>query len=146
MRKLFKLLGLLLVAGVLFMSCSNGSNDSKGSGGTGESVTQENAVYKCEMTDDDSVMTSKMTATFKDDGTFSVTSKMGMGSLEMDMGEVMKGTYTGNAATDGTITITITHEMNDDGDLVPYTGSPATMSITITDGKCTFDGMEFVRQ
>ena len=65
---------------------------------------------------------------------------------EIDFGVVMKGTYTGNAAVDGTVTITITHMMNDDGELAVYTDSDATQTVTISNGKCTFDETEFVRQ
>lgn len=113
-------------------------------------TTQQNAVYVCERTDTNPNLglevTTKLTATFKNDGTFSVSQKMKMGEQESDFGVVMKGTYTGNAAVDGTVTITITHMMNDDGELAAYTDSDATQTVTISNGKCTFDGMEFTRQ
>lgn len=113
-------------------------------------TSQQNAVYVGERTEInpnlDLEMTTKLTATFKNDGTFSVSQKMKMGEQESDFGVVMKGTYTGNAAVDGTVTITITHMMNDDGELAAYTDSDATQTVTISNGKCTFDGMEFTRQ
>lgn len=113
-------------------------------------TTQQNAVYVGERTEInpnlDLEMTTKITATFKEDGTFSVSQKMKIGDQEHDFGVVMKGTYTGNAAVDGTVTITITHMMNDDGELAVYTDSDATQTVTISNGKCTFDETEFVRQ
>ena len=139
-----------MILGLLVACANSGGGDNGGSGADPVQTTQQNAVYVGERTEInptlDLEVTTKLTATFKNDGTFSVSQKMKMGEQESDFGVVMKGTYTGNAAVDGTVTITITHMMNDDGELAAYTDSDATQTVTISNGKCTFDETEFVRQ
>lgn len=94
---------------------SGGSSD--GSGSNGSSV-QEHAIYKYEI----SGMTV-MTFEFRSDGTCIMQSVDGSSSNE--------GTYTGNAAKDGTITISLN-------------GYP-TADFKITNGKLFFGGTDFVR-
>ena len=150
LRKGFLICLLVLVASV-FVSCGGNKDETGGGSQPTPSVTpgtQEHAVYV--YTRDDVGMgvtfTTTMTAEFKTDGTWEVTQETVPALTEEGAVVVMSGTYTGNAAVDGTITVTILKEMDDSGALVDSTGDDATMDITITNGKAVFDDMEFTRQ
>ena len=96
----------LMILGLLVACADSGGGDNGGSGADPVQTSQQNAVYVGERTEInptlDLEMTTKMTATFKEDGTFSVSQKMKIGDQEYDFGVVMNGTYTGNAAVDET--------------------------------------------
>ncbi len=135
------LICLLVLVASVFVSCG-GNKDETGGG------KQEHAVYVYTRDDVGAgvTFTTTMTAEFKTDGTWEVTQKTVPDLFGVGAVVVMSGTYTGNAAVDGTITVTILKEMDDSGAFVDYTGDDATMDITITNGKAVFDDMEFTRQ
>ena len=145
------LICLLVLVASVFVSCGGNKDETGGGSQPTPSVTpgtQEHAVYV--YTRDDVALgvtfTTTMTAEFKTDGTWEVTQETVPDLVDKGVEVVMSGTYTGNAAVDGTITVTILKEMDDSGAFVDYTGDDATMDITITNGKAVFDDMEFTRQ
>ena len=137
LRKSFLICLMVLVASV-FVSCG-GNKDATGGGDS-----DVKAVFVHTETDSESGVTVTITTTsvFKKDGTFTV--KMNDGSQEF---VVMTGTYTGDPSVDGDIEITILEEMDEESEeMKPVPEAYSKMTITITDGKCTFGSDEYTRQ
>ena len=134
MKKLLKITILLtaLSMAVLFMSCSgaNASNDVKYS---------EPVIFIGTEDGGAAIVTYK--GIFNPDDTFRFESAVNAYAEETDY----EGTYTGNAAIDGEITITILKKRIL-RDLLDYTGDDAVQTLTITNGKFTFDLTEYTRQ
>ena len=133
----------VLVAALAMASCGNPNSSSS---------AQQRAVYVATI---DTVIEGQTckgieTITFEPDGSFVVHAKMTQPSAyEAD---VAKGTYTGNAAVDGKITVTMTHMYNGTS-LVPVEGANFTQEVTISNGKFTSESpdaggtsVEYVRQ
>ena len=126
MRKIFSskthwFVALILVAALFFgfAGCSSDSDDDDDS-------TTTVAVYKGTAGD------VTATVTFLSDGTFSWGLTTGDKSIT-----ALTGTYSGNPAADGILSMTIKKAYDDESDqLVDYTG---TFSLTITDGKFSFN-------
>ena len=78
--------------------------------------------------------------TFKTDGTW-MQRTVGQGRDAV----VQQGTYTGDPSKDGTVTITITKQLNTTGSLVDVE-NPQSTDITVTDGKFSIGTTEFTRQ
>lgn len=83
---------------------------------------------------------SGYTATFYDDNTWSTVGKVA--NQEMT---VAAGTYTGDPAKDGEISITTTKYMGADGKLADVPNATA-QKVTISGGKMTFNGVVYTRQ
>lgn len=119
---------------------NNTGNTGENTGGnTGSSTaTQGRAVYVARI--ENGGVTYANTITFETDGTYlyRIVAK-NVDSVSM------QGTYTGNPSKDGTITVTIKKAHNGTA-LVDYTGANATQSITISGGKFTLTGIQFIRQ
>lgn len=94
------------------------------------------AVYK--FVDGDSYAE---TVTFYDDNTFKVVAAVNGASMN-----VAEGTYTGNPAQDGTVGITVTRVLDEDGWV--DVKNPQEKKVPITDGKAKpFDDEdEYIRQ
>lgn len=135
----------VLVAALAMASCGNPNSSSS---------AQQRAVYVANI---DTVVEGTTykgieTITFESDGSFVVHAKVTQPSAyEVD---VAKGTYTGNAAVDGKITVTMTHMYNGTS-LAPVTEEEAnlTQEVTISNGKFTSESpdaggtsIEYVRQ
>lgn len=80
------------------------------------------------------------TVTFLDDDTWSVSGEV-LGN-KMTLAE---GTYTGDPAKDGTITITMTKWMGADGEMEDIPNAPAE-KVTISGGKMLYDHTSYTRQ
>lgn len=112
--KKYFLIFAALVAALAFVSCTDEDDSTV-------------AVYK---TSGDGY-TAELT--FFDDNTWEVVGSMNELSVT-----VMKGAYTGDPSKNGIITITVTHEVDEDMKLKPVT-YPAQL-LSIVNGKFTFDG------
>ena len=134
MKKLFKITILLttLLVAISFASCS-GADTSNGGNASGP-ITFIGI-------EDGGAAKVTYTATFNTNGTFIVESAVNNYAKETDY----EGTYTGNPAVDGEITITILKKRSF-RDLLDYTGDNAVQTLTITNGKFTFDLTEYSRQ
>ena len=134
MKKLFKITILLttLLVAVSFTSCSgaNSSNEDNSSGPIIFLGTEDGGAAKV-----------TYTATFNTDNTFIFESAVNNYAKETDY----EGTYQGNAAIDGEITITILKKRSF-RELLDYTGDDAVQTLTITNGKFTFDLTAYSRQ
>ena len=127
-----KKLSLVLAAFAAFMLFAGCKNTPEAP------VVQERAVFVYEPTDS-SIKCEKWT--FEDDGTYMMVSYDSSSTYKWH-----SGTYTGNAAKDGTITITTLKLYNSNGDAVDYTDDDAIEDIVITDGKFTYGDKVFTRQ
>ncbi|HAO31017.1 MAG TPA: hypothetical protein DCQ43_06695 [Treponema sp.] len=137
----------LLVAALAMASCGNPNSSSS---------AQQRAVYVANI---DTVIEGRTikgieTITFESDGSFVVHDNMT--APQTYDADVVKGTYTGNAAVDGKITITTTHMYNGTS-LVPIAelegvNVDPTGEVTISNGKFTSvsgssgTSIEYVRQ
>ena len=137
----------VLVAALAMASCGNPNSSSS---------AQQRAVYVANI---DAVIEGQTikgieTITFESDGSFVEHDKMTEPSAHE--GDVVKGTYTGNAAVDGKITMTKTHMYNGTS-LVPIAELEGvdvdpTQEVTISNGKFTSvlgssgTSIEYVRQ
>lgn len=111
-----------------FAGCSSDSDDDDDSTTTNNTTTTV-AVYKGTATNSARDVTG--TVTFLSDGTF---------SWEVNSITVLTGTYSGNPAADGTLSMTIKKAYDDESEqLVDYTGNDGTFSLEITDGKFSFN-------
>ena len=138
----------VLVAALAMASCGNPNSSSS---------AQQRAVYVANIntTIEGQPCKGIETITFESDGSFVVHANMTAPSAyEAD---VAKGTYTGNAAVDGKITVTTTHMYNGTS-LVPIAelegvNVDPTHEVTISNGKFTSESpdaggtsIEYVRQ
>ena len=138
MRKIFSskthwFVALLLAATLVFgfSSCSSDSDDDDDSTTTNNTTTTV-AVYKGTWT------SGTATVTFLSDGTF---------SWEVNSITVLTGTYSGNPAADGILSMTIKKAYDDDSEqLVDYTKDDGTFSLPITDGKFSFNFDEYEQE
>ena len=121
---------LIISAVVLITGCPKANNNN------GKVV--DKAVYVAQM--DDNGTTITITMTFKADGTFMCRETMGNASVVM-----MQGTYTGDPSKDGAITITVKKRAQPGGTLVDE-ANPTPKNITISGGKLSFEGIDFIRQ
>ena len=86
-------------------------------------------------------ITVTYTVTFKADGTWINRASNGIQNFV-----TMQGTYTGDPSKDGTVTITVTKQLNDDGTALVDVENPQSRNITVKGGKCSIGGMEYTRQ
>ncbi len=139
MRKIFSskthwFIALILAATLVFgfAGCSSDSDDDDDSTTTNNTTTTV-AVYKGTATNSAGDVTG--TVTFLSDGTFSWGLTVGNISIP-----ALTGTYSGNPAADGILSMTIKKAYDDDSEqLVDYTGNDGTFPLEITDGKFSFN-------
>ena len=139
-KYLFMLMALAAVFG--FVACSDDDDDdgpSKVAEYVGQEEPEEGGNY-----------ISKSTFYFYSDGSFE---RHGYWWDEEDGAYTYpqdKGTYTGEPAKDGEITITVTHWVDKGDEWVPVPESQkehySNQKITISDGTFTYEYMEFVKQ
>lgn len=143
MKKLRTILSV--VAGLFVTFAFAGCKNPDSTGGNSSSM-QTRAVYQGTYESDNggSKFTVTRRITFEADGTFTVHDESSLYDAD-----VATGTYTGNAAVDGTITATV-KKIYGIGGLVDYTDDDATTNITISNGKFTVsmngDTAEYTRQ
>ena len=126
MRKTHWFIALLLTTALFFgfAGCSSDSDDDDDSTTTNNTTTTV-AVYKGTWT------SGTATVTFLSDGTF---------SWEVNSITVLTGTYSGNPAADGTLSMTIKKAYDEKSEqLVDYTKDDGTFPLEISDGKFSFD-------
>ncbi len=140
MRKV-SILSLWLVAflmAVCVIGCSSGnsSNDSADDN-PAENTSSLLITYK------GSESMVDYTFVFKSDKTFVNSSAINAYAEEVEY----NGTYTGDPSKDGTVEITILEQRKDhNGNMEAYSGSQATQELAITNGKFTFEDIEYTRQ
>ena len=137
MRKTHWFVALILAATLVFgfAGCSSDSDDDDDSTTTNNTTTTV-AVYKGTAGD------VTATVTFLSDGTFSWGLTTGDKSIT-----ALTGTYSGNPAADGILSMTIKKAYDDDSEqLVDYTGNDGTFSLPITDGKFSFNFDEYEQE
>lgn len=127
-------LTLIISVVVLATGCPQANNNKDNS-----PTTQKRAVYVGTM--EAHGETGTFTTIFYTDGTWIQRADMQGQSVV-----VMQGTYTGDPSKDGTVSITIKKELNEEGSLVDVAGEDATQSITIAGGKYTVMGVTYTRQ
>ena len=84
----------------------------------------------------DSEMTFELTA--YSDSTWKLVAKAGAQSLEY-----AKGTYTGDATKDGSLTVKVTHAFDDDSQSLKELQTPSVHTATIRGNKLTVPGESF---
>ena len=138
-KYLFMLMALAAVFG--FVACSDDDDDD---GPVAVYVAQKNGKY-----DDGSDYIGKSTFYFYSDGSFERYEYWWDEEDGEDTWPEYKGTYTGEPAKDGEITITVTHWVEKGDEWVPVPESQEeyySKKITISDGTFTYNDMEFVKQ
>ena len=86
------------------------------------------------------------TLTFSKDGSWLLHSTVKMQKNIQDA-DCAAGTWTGDVTADGEVTLTKTKVIdNDTGKLADWTRENAAVTVTISDGKLTYEGAEYSRK
>ena len=85
------------------------------------------------------------TLTFSKDGSWLLHTNVKMQKTIQDA-DCVAGTWTGDVTTDGEVTLTKTKVIdNDTGKLADYTSEDAAVTVTISGGKLTYEGAEYIK-
>ena len=85
------------------------------------------------------------TLTFSKDGSWLLHTNVKMPGNNQDA-DCVAGTWTGDVTADGEVTLTKTKVIdNDTGKLADYTSEDAAVTVTISSGKLTYEGAEYIK-